>query len=113
MAKLRFQFWPFTTTKLRPIAKSYYQRRFNFFRNARLIPKNCQRFFFCQSGKVSPNLITLLTLCERRRCGKSSPPAAWALTSAAISGLEPRAQTSKINLRDQYYTAIFAIIELP
>ena len=55
-----FNIWPFSAMKIRPI-KSQIAKEGAAFCQIRNNPfKNCQRLVnFCQSGKISPNLVTL------------------------------------------------------
>ena len=54
MVKLFFNIWLFATTKTNPVMKQICQIR-------NKPSKNCQRLVkFCQSGEISPNLVTLL-----------------------------------------------------
>ena len=53
MVKLFFNIWLFATTKTNPVMKQICQIR-------NKPSKNCQRLVkFCQSGEISPNLVTL------------------------------------------------------
>ena len=63
MARLYFNIWPFTSTKICPMAYKISQRRSKILSNTKWTLKNCPRLWrYCQSGEISPNLVTLSKL---------------------------------------------------
>ena len=61
MVRLFFNIWPFATLKISPKCHKFAEVGSVFCQIGNKLSKICQRLVnFCQSGKISPNLITLI-----------------------------------------------------
>ena len=60
MVRLFFSIWLFATMQISPLMSQICQSRLSICQKRNKLSKNCQRLVnFCQSGKISPNLVTL------------------------------------------------------
>ena len=61
MVRLFLNIWPFATLKISPTMSQICQSRLSILPNKNKLSNFCQRLVnFCQSGKISPNLVILI-----------------------------------------------------